>query len=178
MILPWNNHYPKLGTEVYIAEGVKVVGRVTVGDHASIWFNCVVRGDVNVVEIGKRSNIQDLSVCHQADDFPLIIGDEVVVGHAVTLHGCTVENGALIGIGATVLNGAVIGCNAMVASQSLVPEGMKVPPGTLVRGIPARVARDLTDAEIKENHWLAEKYVRLSRMYMGLTHKPISREHE
>lgn len=176
MLIPFNNIYPKLGQEVFLADGARIVGRVTLGDFSSVWFNSVIRADVNEVQIGHHTNIQDLSVCHEADEYPLIVGHFVTVGHSVTLHGCLIEDEALIGIGATVLNGAKIGKGSIVAAQSLVPEGFKVPEGVLVRGVPAKIVRDLKPEEIENNRWLAEKYVRLSRMYLGLPTKPLLQE--
>jgi carbonic anhydrase/acetyltransferase-like protein (isoleucine patch superfamily) len=168
MLIPFQNHYPQLGSHVFIAEGAKIVGRVFLADEVSVWFNTVIRADVNRVHIGERTNIQDLCICHEADDFPLWVGKEVTVGHSVTLHGCTVQDGALIGIGAILLNGSEIGEEAMIASHALIPEGMKVPPRVLVRGVPAKVVRDLRPEEITQNRYLAEKYVNLARLYRGI----------
>lgn len=176
MLIPFNNIYPRLGKDVFIAEGARVVGRVSLGDFASVWFNTVIRGDVNEVVIGSGTNIQDLCVCHQADEHSLKVGNNVTVGHSVTLHGCVIEDGALIGIGSTLLNGAKIGSGAIIAAQSLVPEGMEVPPRVLVRGVPGKVIRELKPEEVENNLWLAEKYVRLSRMYLGLPTQSLFRE--
>ncbi|MEK7486408.1 MAG: gamma carbonic anhydrase family protein [Planctomycetota bacterium] len=176
MLIPFNNIYPRVGKDVFIAEGARIVGRVTIGDFSSVWFNTVIRGDVNDAIIGNGTNIQDLCICHQADEHPLRVGNYVTIGHSVTLHGCTIEEGALIGIGSTLLNGVKIGEGSIIAAQSLIPEGMEIPPRVLVRGIPGKVIRELKPEEIENNRWLAEKYIRLSRMYLGIPTKSLFRE--
>ncbi len=135
---------------------------LSLGPRASVWYGAVLRADINRIEVGEASNIQDATVVHLEDDHPCIVGKEVVVGHSVTLHGCTVEDGALIGIGAIILTGAVIGQGAIVGAGALVPERMKVRPGTLVLGVPAKEARPVTEAEQKTIRGLAQKYVRVA----------------
>lgn len=150
---------PRLGQHVYIASTAVVIGDVTLGDHASVWYNAVVRGDINRIVIGQGTNIQDNAVVHLADDFPAILGDYVTVGHSAIVHACTVGNEVLVGMGCTILDGAVIGDRSIIGANALVPQNMQVPPGSLVLGSPGRVVRQLT---LKEQsglkHW-ADKYV-------------------
>ena len=150
---------PKVNDTVYMAPGSKIVGDVTIGAYSSVWFNTVVRGDVNYIRIGKMTNIQDLSMLHVTKDtHPLIIGDNVTIGHSVTLHGCTLENNCFIGMGATILDGAVIEQNSMVAAGALVKQNFVVPSGKLVAGVPAKVIRDLSQDEIYNIQASAERY--------------------
>ena len=173
MIRPFKGVSPKIADSAFIAEGAVVIGDVSIGKEASIWYNCVVRGDVNSISIGERSNIQDLSMLHvthkkNADDpgAPLVIGNDVTVGHSVTLHGCTIEDGAFIGMQAMVMDHAVVGKGALVGARALVTEGTIIPPATLWVGSPAKYKRDLTPIEVA---WLgrsAGNYVRYSREYL------------
>lgn len=174
MIRSFKGISPRIAASAFIAEGAMVIGDVAVGKEASIWYNCVVRGDVNFIRIGDRSNIQDLSVLHvthkkDADDpgAPLIIGDDVTVGHGVTLHGCTIEDGAFVGMQAMIMDHALIGKGALVGARALVTEGTVVAPGTLWVGAPAKYKRDLTPDEVA---WLGRSsgnYVRYSRDYLA-----------
>lgn len=156
---------PKISSKAFIASGVKLIGAVVIGDYSSIWYNTVIRADINKIEIGSHTNIQDLCTLHVSDDLGVKVGDLVTIGHGVILHACTVENGALIGMGARVLDGARIGKESVVAAGSLVPPNFVVPPRTLVKGLPAKVARKLTSEEIKENLWWATKYEKLVQKY-------------
>ena len=150
---------PRLGRDVYIARTAVVIGDVTLGDASSVWYGAVLRGDINRIVVGHHSNIQDNAVLHLADDDPCIIGNWVTVGHSANVHACTVGDESLIGIGATVLDGAVIGEQCLVGAHALVTPRTKIPPGSLVLGSPAKVARALTDEERAGlKHW-AEKYV-------------------
>jgi carbonic anhydrase/acetyltransferase-like protein (isoleucine patch superfamily) len=151
---------PRIHPSVFLAPGCVVVGDVVLGADASIWFGAVVRGDVNSVRIGARTNIQDLAVVHvTGGTWPAVIGDEVTVGHQAVLHGCTVKDRCLIGIGAIVLDGAVVGEEAMVGAGALVPPGLVIPPRTLVMGSPARVKRALGEAELAGLRASAARYV-------------------
>jgi carbonic anhydrase/acetyltransferase-like protein (isoleucine patch superfamily) len=151
---------------VWIAPGAVVIGDVEIGPDASVWFGSVVRGDIHRIRIGARTNLQDHCVVHVTRGLhPTTIGDEVTVGHRATVHGCTVGDGALIGIGATVLDGAVIGEEALVAAGALVPPGAEVPPRTLVRGVPAKPARELAAEEIALQRKRALEYVETARRY-------------
>jgi carbonic anhydrase/acetyltransferase-like protein (isoleucine patch superfamily) len=150
---------PSLGKAVYIARGAAVVGDVTLGGHSSIWYNVVLRADINRIVIGHHSNIQDNSVVHLAIAFPCIIGNYVTVGHSAVLHACAVGDECLIGMGAVVLDGAEIGAQSIVGAKALVKQGMRVPPGSMVLGAPARVVRSLTAQERAGLKALADHYV-------------------
>ena len=169
MILPYRGTYPTIHPTAFVAPGADIVGRVRLARSSSIWFGCVLRGDVNRIEIGEATNIQDGSILHVDDDHPCLIADHVHVGHHVNLHGCRVERGALIGIGAIVLSGARIGSGAVIGAGSVVLEGTTIPPRVLAVGAPARVVRSVTAKDrtyIKR--WVA-KYVRLARTYRSGT---------
>jgi carbonic anhydrase/acetyltransferase-like protein (isoleucine patch superfamily) len=166
MIRSYRGIVPKVAASAYIDPSAQVIGDVTVGERSSIWPNATVRGDVNRIVIGEETNIQDNCVLHvEHDIYPLIIGNRVTVGHAVVLHGCTVEDDCLIGIGAIVLNGARIGRGSVVAAGSLVPERMEAPPDCLLMGVPARVQRELTPAERERFRENAQNYVRYRAIY-------------
>jgi carbonic anhydrase/acetyltransferase-like protein (isoleucine patch superfamily) len=141
-----------------------IIGDVTLGEDASVWFNCTVRGDIHFIRIGRETNIQDNSVVHVTHDtHPVIIGERVTVGHGVTLHGCTVEDESLVGMGAIVLDGAVVESGAMVAAGALVPPGMVVRTGQLVAGVPAKPLRALRDDEKRRLADSAARYVAYAR---------------
>ena len=150
---------PVLGNGVYLAKTAVVLGDVTLGDNASVWFGAVLRGDINRIVVGANSNIQDNAVVHLADDFPCIIGEWVTVGHSAIVHACTIGDECLIGMGATILDGAEIGAQSIVGANALVTGGTKVPPGSLVLGSPAKVVRALTPEERAGLKYWAEKYV-------------------
>jgi len=158
---------PRLGARVFLAPDARVTGDVELGDDVSFWFHTVARGDVNRIRIGARTNVQDGSVLHVTHEtHPLEIGEDVVIGHAAVVHGCTLEDGCLIGIGARVLDGAVVESGAQVGAGAVVPPGMRVPAGTLVVGVPARVARSLSDGERATIREIAARYVRLKDEYL------------
>jgi carbonic anhydrase/acetyltransferase-like protein (isoleucine patch superfamily) len=150
---------PKLGQSVYLAKTAVVLGDVTLGDHASVWYNAVLRGDINHIVVGHHSNIQDNAVLHLADDYPCLVGNWVTVGHSAIVHACTVGDECLVGMGAVILDGAEIGAQSLIGAKALVKQGMKIPPGSLVLGAPAKVARELTAAERANLKWWAQKYV-------------------
>lgn len=161
---------PRLGERVYVAPTATIVGDVVAGDDASLWFGVVARGDVNRITIGKRTNIQDGTVLHVTyERYPLVIGDGVVVGHSAMLHGCTIEEGALIGIGARVLDGAVVEGGAQIAAGAVVAPGHRIPAGFLAMGIPARPARPLRDEEKAYIEEIRERYVALKDRYLMMT---------
>lgn len=150
---------PTLGKDVYIAKTAVVLGDVTIGDHSSVWYNAVVRGDINKIVIGHHTNIQDLAVLHLADEFPCILGNYVTVGHSAIVHACTIGDETLIGMGAVILDGAEIGEQCLIGAKALVTGGMKIPPGSLVFGAPAKIAKPLTPEQRADlKHW-ATKYV-------------------
>ncbi|MEV5490378.1 gamma carbonic anhydrase family protein [Streptomyces bobili] len=138
---------PKVDEEAFVAPTSSVIGDVTLAAGASVWYGAVVRGDVERISVGARSNIQDNCTLHADPGFPVTIGERVSVGHNAVVHGASVGDDCLIGMGATVLNGAVIGAGSLVAAQALVPQGMEVPPGSLVAGVPAKIRRELTEEE-------------------------------
>ena len=147
-IRPFQGKIPKLHPTAFVADGAQVIGDVEIGEESSIWYNTVVRGDVNSIRIGRRTNIQDLSVVHvEKGTHPTRIGDDVTVGHHVVIHGCTIGNRVLVGIGAIVLNGVVIEDDAFIAAGALLIPGTRVASGSMVMGSPAKVKRTLTDAE-------------------------------
>ena len=150
---------PRLGKGVYIARGAAVLGDVTIGDYSSVWYNAVVRGDINRIVVGHHTNVQDNAVLHLADEFPCIVGNWVTVGHSAIVHACRVGDETLVGMGAVVLDGAVIGKQCIIGAKALVTQGMKVPAGSLVLGMPAKVVRPLTPKERAGLKWWAEKYV-------------------
>ncbi len=153
------------GSGHFIAGNATIVGSVRLRDEASVWFNCVLRGDNDWLEIGERSNIQDGCVLHTDPGIPLIIGDGVTVGHKAMLHGCTIGSNSLIGIGSTVLNGAKIGSNCIVGAHALVTENKTIPDGSLVLGSPAKVVRELSAEEIAKIAVSAEVYVANARRF-------------
>jgi len=150
---------PKLGKNVFIAKNATVIGDVTLGAHASVWYGAVLRGDINRIVVGHHSNVQDNAVLHLADDFPCLLGNWVTVGHSAIVHACKVGDEVLVGMGAVVLDGAVIGKQSLIGAKALVTQGTKIPPGSLVLGAPAKVVRKLTKEERAGLKWWAEKYV-------------------
>ena len=149
---------PELGRGAYIAQGAIVVGDVTIGDFSSVWYNAVLRGDINRIVVGHHTNIQDNAVLHLADEYPCLVGNYVTVGHCAIVHACTVGNEVLIGMGATILDGAVIGDRSLLGANALVTQKAQIPAGSLVLGSPAKVVRSLTSAEQQQLRISAEKY--------------------
>lgn len=166
IILSYDGRAPRLAPSVFLADGSVVTGDVEIGEDSSLWFGTVVRGDVNSVRIGARTNLQDQTIVHvTGGTHPTIVGDDVTVGHRAVLHGCTVHDRCLIGIGAIVLDGAVVGPEAMVGAGALVAPGTVVPPGKLALGAPAKVKRDLTPEEIAFFRSSAERYAGYAARY-------------
>lgn len=173
MIHKYQGISPKLGHNTWVAPSADVIGDVTCGEECSIWFGCVVRGDVHYIKIGDRVNIQDLSMIHvthykkpdRSDGNPTIIGNDVTIGHRVMLHGCTIEDGCLIGMSATILDGAVIGKESIVGAGALVTKGKIFPPRSLIMGSPAKAVRELSDDEVKELYASAHRYVAFKSEY-------------
>ena len=164
-LFPYLDTFPKLGKNVFLASGVKVIGNVEIGDNSNVWYNSVIRGDVHYIKIGTGTNVQDLSMLHVTNGkFPLNIGDNVTIGHSVTLHGCTLQNLCLIGMGVVVLDGATVEENSMVAAGSVVKQNFIVPSGKLVAGVPAKVIRDLTKDEIDDFKRSAERYIKYTQI--------------
>ena len=166
MNFPYSGETPKVHESVFAAEGVQIIGDVTIGEYSSIWFNAVVRGDVNFIKIGARTNVQDNTVIHVTDKkFPAYIFSNVTIGHAAIIHGCKIEDYCLIGMGAILLDNCKIGDHSLVAAGSLVREGFIVPPKTLVAGVPAKVIRELNGDERKRLEESAQHYVDLAANY-------------
>ncbi len=158
-IYPYEGKYPNIDKTVFLADGVKIIGEVNIGKYASVWYNSVIRGDVNYINIGEYTNIQDLSMLHVTNKkYPLNIGNKVTIGHSVKLHGCTINDLVLVGIGAIVLDGAIVETNSMIAAGAVVKPGFIVPSGKLVAGVPAKVVRSLTDEEILDLDASALRY--------------------
>ncbi|MGA1838890.1 gamma carbonic anhydrase family protein [Herbiconiux sp. 11R-BC] len=162
MIISVDGHTPVLAPSAWLAPTATVIGRVTLGERASVFYGAVLRGDTDAITLGERSNLQDNVVVHCDAGKPATIGAGVSVGHGAVLHGCTVEDDCLIGMNATVLNGAVIGTGSLVAAGAVVLEGTLVPPGSLVAGVPAKVRRALGEEELAHIRRNAETYLRLS----------------
>ncbi len=166
MLIAHDGRNPEIAADAFIEESARVIGEVTIGSLSSVWFNVVIRGDVNRIRIGCRTNVQDGSVIHVTHrTHPTVIGDDVTIGHNVTLHGCTVKNRCLIGMGSLILDGAIIGEDAMIAAGSLVTPGTEIPPRTLAMGSPAKPRRDLTEDEIAHLRQSAQNYVDYTKSY-------------
>jgi gamma-carbonic anhydrase len=161
----FENHSPRIHQSAFIAASADVIGRVTLCEESSVWYQATLRGDINEIVIGPRSNIQDNAVVHLADDHGCYVGEWVTVGHSAILHACTVKDEVLVGMGAIILDGAVIGERSIIGAGALVTGGTIIPPGSLVLGSPAKVVRTLSlDEQSRVRHW-AEKYVKGSRKY-------------
>ncbi len=168
MIRPFKSIWPVVDPSAYVDVSAQVIGDVTLGPESSVWMNVVIRGDVNHVRIGARTNIQDLTLIHvMRDTFPTLIGDEVTVGHSAVIHGTTIEDRVLIGMGAVLLNGVHVGHDSIVAAGTLLTEGTVIPPRSLVMGRPGKVKRPLTDEDVAEIRWYADNYVRYRLEYQS-----------
>ena len=166
IILPYKGIMPNIHPTVYIADNAVITGDVTIGENSSIWFGCVLRGDVNKIVIGKRSNVQDGTVVHESSfGHPTIIGDDVTIGHMALIHACTIHDGVLIGMQSCVMDGTVIEARAMLAAGSLVPPGKHIASGQLWGGRPAKHMRDLNEKDFKHLEWSSDNYVKVSRTY-------------
>ena len=167
VIKPYKGVFPKVHPSVYLSDNVYVIGDVEIGEDSSVWFGSVIRGDVNYIRIGKRTNIQDNSVVHVTHDtHPTIVGDNVTVGHRVILHGCKLGNNILVGMGAVIMDGVEIEDFVLVGAGALVTPNKKIPSGVLVAGVPAKIVRDLRDEEIKLIEESAQNYVRYKNEYL------------
>ena len=167
MLRPYRGQMPRVHASVFIDDSAQVIGDVEIGEESSVWMCVVMRGDVNRIRIGARTNIQDGTIVHvMKDTHPTIIGNDVTVGHAAVVHGCTIEDRCLIGMGAILLNGVTVGTGSIVAAGTLLPEGMQVPPRSLVMGAPGKVRRTLSDADLDEIQMYADRYVAYRLDYM------------
>ena len=168
MLRAYKGVLPRVAAGAYVDQSAQVIGDVEIGAESSVWMNCVVRGDVHWIRIGRRTNIQDGTIVHvMRETHPTTIGHNVTIGHAAVIHGCAIQDRVLVGMGAILLNGVEIGSDSIVAAGALLPEGMKVPPRSLVMGSPGRVRRPLTDDEVKSITWYADNYVRYRLDYLG-----------
>ena len=168
MIRPFGSVQPQIHDSAYIDESAQVIGDVQVGEESSIWCNATVRGDMFFIRIGNRTNVQDNSVIHtRTGSHPTILEDEVTIGHSVTLHGCYIERGSLIGIGSIVLDDVRVGSQSLIAAACLLTPGTVIPPRSLVMGAPAKVKRPLTDEEVAILDLFWQNYVEYSRRYRG-----------
>ena len=157
----------RIHESVFRAEGSRIVRKVALGRQSSVWYNAVLRGDEGGIRIGERTNVQDNTVIHAGRGFPVVIGDDVTIGHSAIVHGCTVGDCTLIGMGAVIMNGAVIGSHCLIGAGSLVIGGTVIPDGSLVMGRPAKVVRKVTEEQIRFIQENADHYVKLSAQYMA-----------
>ncbi len=158
---------PRIGSDVFVAEGAQIIGRVELGNEANIWFNAVLRADIERIVVGARTNIQDNSTVHVDYTHPAIIGDDVTIGHGVTVHGCTIERQSLIGMNAVLLTGCTIGWGSIVGANALVTEGKSIPPRSLVLGSPGKVVRQITEGELADLLESARHYVLEAGVYLA-----------
>jgi len=160
MLRPFKNTRPAVDVTAYVDESAQVIGDVHIGPESSVWMNVVIRGDVNQIRIGKRTNIQDLTMVHvMRETHPTVIGDEVTIGHSAVVHGTTIEDRVLVGMGAVLLNGVHIESDCVIAAGTLLTEGTRIPTRSLVMGRPGKVKRQLTDEEVAEIRWYSDNYV-------------------
>jgi carbonic anhydrase/acetyltransferase-like protein (isoleucine patch superfamily) len=165
MIYRYQDKFPVIAESAFVADGVTITGDVTIGEESSIWFQTVIRGDVSPTIIGNRVNIQDQSMLHQSPKYPLIIEDDVTVGHQVMLHSCTIQKKALIGMGSIILDGADVGEGAFIGAGSLVPPGKKIPANSMAFGRPAKVIRELTEEDLEDMARIRREYVEKGQHY-------------
>jgi carbonic anhydrase/acetyltransferase-like protein (isoleucine patch superfamily) len=165
-LIAYQGRAPQVPDNVFVAPGAYIIGDVTLGEYANIWYNTVLRGDIHPIKVGRYTNIQDNSTVHVMHDFPAVIGDFVTVGHNAVIHGCTVGDNCLIGMGAILLSYCEIGENCIIGAGALVTEHKKIPPNSLVMGSPGRVVRTLTEEEIAAIHQSALNYTQEARVYL------------
>jgi len=167
MLRPYKGVLPQVHPSAYIDVSAQVIGDVEIGEASSVWMNVVLRGDVHRIRIGQRSNVQDLTIVHvMRDTHPTTIGDDVTIGHGAIVHGCTLHNRVLVGMGAILLNGVEIGEDSIVAAGTLLPEGTRIPPRSLVMGSPGKVRRELTDEDVASVLDFANRYVEYRLDYL------------
>ena len=165
-IIPYNGVTPQIDESVFICEGARIIGDVVIGKNSSVWFNAVVRGDVNYIRIGNNTNIQDGAILHNTfKKYPLIIGSNVTIGHGAIVHGCTISDLVLIGMGAVILDNAKVNSNSFIAAGTLVREHFIIPEGVLIAGVPGKIIRDLTEEEIKKIKQSADNYLYYVSVY-------------
>lgn len=168
-ILPWKGILPTIAADAFIAPNATIIGDVVIGSQSSVWFNCVLRGDVHHIRVGARSNIQDGTIVHVSSfDGPTVIGDDVLIGHGAIIHGCTLEDRCFVGMAATVLDDAVVESGAMVAAGALVGPKKRIPKGQLWAGTPARFVRELKPEEIADMKAATDRYVDVAAGYRAM----------
>jgi carbonic anhydrase/acetyltransferase-like protein (isoleucine patch superfamily) len=168
MIRAFKSVTPAVDPSAYVDHSAQVIGDVVIGAESSVWMNVVIRGDVNYVRIGRRTNVQDLTMIHvMRETHATVIGDEVTIGHSAVVHGTTIEDRVLVGMAAVLLNGVHVGHDTVIAAGTLLTEGMRIPPRSLVMGRPGKVKRPLTDEEVAEIRWYADNYVRYRLDYQS-----------
>ena len=165
MLYSYHDKKPNVHESVFIAPGAHLIGDVHVGEESTVWFNAVLRGDEGPIQIGKKCSVQDNVTAHLYEGFPLIVGDEVTIGHNAILHGCTIENRCIIGMGSTILDGAVIGEESIIGANTLIPSGKKIPPRSLVVGSPGKVIREITEKDIELIQLSIDTYVQKGKEY-------------
>ena len=167
MIEPFEDHWPQIDESAFVASSADLIGRVTIGEEASVWYNSTLRGDIHEIEVGPRSNVQDNAVLHVESNQGCYLGELVTVGHGAIVHACQIGNEVLVGMGATVLDGAVIGERSIIGANALVTMNMNIPPGSLVLGSPGKVVRQLSREEQKKVRVWAQKYVENRRKFLA-----------
>lgn len=166
MLYRYGGKEPNVDSSVFVAPGAHIIGDVTIGEESTVWFNAVLRGDEGPISIGKKCSIQDNVTAHLYEGFPLVIEDEVTVGHNAILHGCTVKKRCIVGMGATILDGAEIGEESIIGANTLIPSGKKIPPRSLVVGSPGKVIREITDKDVELIQLSIDTYVQKGKEYM------------
>jgi carbonic anhydrase/acetyltransferase-like protein (isoleucine patch superfamily) len=167
MIRSYQGRLPQIPASCYVDISAQLIGDVTLGEHSSVWMNAVLRGDVHFIRVGANSNVQDCAVLHgQRNQYPVIVGDWVTIGHNATVHGCVVEDAVLVGIGSVILNGCRIGEGSIIAAGAVVPEGTTVPPRTLWAGVPAKLRRELSDKDRALILQYAQNYLDYTEIYL------------
>lgn len=164
-LIPYEGVLPRLHPTVFVAEGARIVGDVEIGEESSVWFNAVIRGDIQPIRIGRRTSVQDGCVLHVRKGLSVVVGDDVTFGHGVQAHGCTIGDLCLLGIGCVVLDGATVGRGSVIAAGAVVPPGMAVPPRSLVMGVPGKVVKELGPEAEEENRRVAANYVGYTKGY-------------
>lgn len=167
MIYRYKDYVPQIDESVFIADGAKIIGNVIIEAETSIWFNTVLRGDEGLIKIGKHCSIQDNAVCHLYEQYPLIIEDEVTIGHSAIIHGCTLKKGVLVGMGATILDGAIIGERTIIGANTLIPSGIHIPPNSLVLGNPGKIVSQLTKRHDEMLKQTTKTYVKNNQDYQN-----------
>lgn len=169
MLIRYNGISPDVEKALFVAPNATIIGKVTLGKDSSVWYGAVIRGDLEPIRIGEKSNVQDNAVLHCSHNRPMNIGNNVTIGHGAVVHGCTIEDNVLVGMGCTLLNGCVIGAGSIVAAGAVVPEGMIVPPGSMVMGVPARIKGTLKGEHIDMPLKGAEEYRQLAEQHLSAT---------